>query len=78
MQLQTLEGALDGFRRRMHIALRDRNATVACDSHDGESIHPRGGDSPTLKRVNHSLVDMFWNSYGPVSTFVQLFRALKD
>ena len=59
---QPLKGALQTFRRRMDVALRDRDATVARDPLYGESVRASLASScqhRVSKRVYHEVCGQF-------------------
>ena len=45
VQLQRLKGALYRRWRRVHVELRDDDAAVPDDAHDGEGVHSRFSES---------------------------------
>jgi hypothetical protein len=45
MKLQPLKGTFYGLWRRADVALRDHNAAVPRDAHDGEGVHSRFSES---------------------------------
>jgi hypothetical protein len=68
MQLQPLESALHCFRRGMDVPLRNDNAAMSGDPHDGKGVHSRFSQPcqhGMTKRVQNEIVREEW----PASAF---------